>query len=390
MKKRRPELLKKEKKLFKRSRKRAQTFGKKYNSLKSGKTEMEDLLHKSYKPIVDPLKQIVENTLKDDIEHDASQSEIDKDGTEKKIMKRIKRKTMSDTPSTSNFTPESKIKRLKKNEKRMFSSSILRDDEGKKQASMNVSSEEDVSIIAPEAQSTQQPDRDSDIEYYESRRWDNNENESSSAIENMSVTDSRVLKNLGPISREYVKLLLTDRNNVVDNTYGVYFRNNNMMLGQSTFSIDKNENIYVDNKKIEGSPGILKLIFRRMPDDEMYGKADLDKYKSILQITNAHRKDFSSFGQMRGNKGHKYRHIIAPLFTQKSGTGITTDLLPEYKRVLKGSSHSSNIDYVHWNDANELVDRLRLLIASRDAGNTGVDNEILSILEELREEGIIV
>ncbi|KAK2577951.1 hypothetical protein KPH14_000747 [Odynerus spinipes] len=44
---------------------------KKYNSLKNGKTEMGDLLHKSYKPIVDPLKQIVENTLKNDIEHDA-------------------------------------------------------------------------------------------------------------------------------------------------------------------------------------------------------------------------------------------------------------------------------------------------------------------------------
>ncbi|KAK2577950.1 hypothetical protein KPH14_000746 [Odynerus spinipes] len=150
---------------------------------------------------------------------------------------------MSDTSSTSNFTPESKIKRLKKNEKRMLSSSILRDDEGKKQTSTNVSSEEeDVSIIAPEAQSIQQPDSvapeaqsiqqpdsDSDIEYYDTRRWDNNENESSSAIENMSVTGSRVLKNLGPISREYVKLLLTDRNNVVDNTFGVYFRNNNMM-----------------------------------------------------------------------------------------------------------------------------------------------------------------
>ena len=48
------------------------------------------------------------------------------------------------------------------------------------------------------------------------------------------------------------------------------------------------------------------------------------------------------------------------------------------------------INYVYWDDANELVDRLRLLLASRDAGHTGHDNEIASIVEELREAGLIV
>jgi ABC-type ATPase involved in cell division len=43
---------------------------------------------------------------------------------------------------------------------------------------------------------------------------------------------------------------------------------------------------------------------------------------------------------------------------------------------------------VYWNDPNELVDRLRLLLASQSAGNTGVSNEILSIFEELYESGI--
>jgi hypothetical protein len=35
------------------------------------------------------------------------------------------------------------------------------------------------------------------------------------------------------------------------------------------------------------------------------------------------------------------------------------------------------------------VERLKLLCASKQAGNTGVDNEIISIIEELREENII-
>lgn len=39
---------------------------------------------------------------------------------------------------------------------------------------------------------------------------------------------------------------------------------------------------------------------------------------------------------------------------------------------------------------NELVTRLNLLVSSQNAGNTGVNNEIISILEELRERKLIV
>jgi len=45
------------------------------------------------------------------------------------------------------------------------------------------------------------------------------------------------------------------------------------------------------------------------------------------------------------------------------------------------------IDYVHWD---ELMDRLRLLDASHRAGNNAHDNEMLSIIEELHEAGLII
>lgn len=47
------------------------------------------------------------------------------------------------------------------------------------------------------------------------------------------------------------------------------------------------------------------------------------------------------------------------------------------------------MDYVYWDDPNELVDRLRLLLAERAAGNPSHINEIISIIEELREAGIV-
>ena len=48
------------------------------------------------------------------------------------------------------------------------------------------------------------------------------------------------------------------------------------------------------------------------------------------------------------------------------------------------------IDYVYWDAPNELMNRLRLLDASHRAGNNARDNEILSIIEKLREAGLII
>ena len=52
--------------------------------------------------------------------------------------------------------------------------------------------------------------------------------------------------------------------------------------------------------------------------------------------------------------------------------------------------NDNKIDYVHWDDPIELVNRLRLLEASRQAGNNSHDPEILSSYEELREVGLII
>jgi len=45
--------------------------------------------------------------------------------------------------------------------------------------------------------------------------------------------------------------------------------------------------------------------------------------------------------------------------------------------------------YKYWDDPNELIERLRLLLAYESVGNTNHKNEIISIIEELREANII-
>lgn len=82
----------------------------------------------------------------------------------------------------------------------------------------------------------------------------------------------------------------------------------------------------------------------------------------------------------RGIRGVKHRLIQGRM---KRGNGIA---LPETMRYSK----NQNVSYTYWNDPNELVDRLRLLVASKSAGHSGHVNEIMSIIEELREADIIV
>lgn len=64
-------------------------------------------------------------------------------------------------------------------------------------------------------------------------------------------------------------------------------------------------------------------------------------------------------------------------FSQKTGEGLN---LTHDDRIVK---------YVYFDDCNELVDRFRLILSEKRAGNNSYDNEILSIVEELRERGIV-
>lgn len=52
--------------------------------------------------------------------------------------------------------------------------------------------------------------------------------------------------------------------------------------------------------------------------------------------------------------------------------------------------YTTNIAYEYYDDPNEICDRLRLLVMSKVAGNTNHDQEINSIIEELREAGTII
>lgn len=131
-----------------------------------------------------------------------------------------------------------------------------------------------------------------------------------------------------------------------------------------------------------GTPGLYQLIFYDKP---VYTPDDLKAYKTILETTNVHR---NALGHLKGTQRSKYMQIIRPLFSSREGAGLSKlKSLPTQNLDL--IYNEKPIEYVYWDDPNELVDRLKLLVASKQAGNTSQQNEITAIINELKEANII-
>lgn len=182
------------------------------------------------------------------------------------------------------------------------------------------------------------------------------------------------------ISQKYLDLFLNE-SSAFDNIYGIHEKNGKWFIGDGEFKI-LGKNIQIKNKIYEGSNGLYELIFKKKPCQKIYNEKDLKIYKDILEDTNAYRRSHDSTKQVLGNRGSKYKEIISKLLTD-----TTTPVSHTGNGLMQLSKKEK--DYIFWDDPNELVVRLRLLVASHQAGHNNHSNEIVSIIEELKESNII-
>ncbi|KYN00583.1 hypothetical protein ALC62_08642 [Cyphomyrmex costatus] len=302
--------LKDRERIAKQIAKTSDSIRKKYCALKTGKIDEDIALEKHFKPVVEPLKQIVENTAAEE---------------------------------SQPIKKEVNVTKYKNTKKRKFEE------------------EED----------------DDDDNYWMDNAWLQLTPSKQRTKESNVTSDSFNSASLEP------RKLYGDREKAIDHVYGVYLSENGTMLGDKQFDVDTNDFVIIDGVKYEGTSGLYELIFKRIPDDAIYTENDKLAYKSILLAINAHRRSHNADNPILGNKGYKYKNIIAPIASVR---------FKKRRKVipLAMTLNDNKIDYIHWDDPNELVDRLRLLEASRQAGHNAHDNEILSIIEELRETGLII
>lgn len=175
---------------------------------------------------------------------------------------------------------------------------------------------------------------------------------------------------------------------MTDVPFGVRNERGKLMLGKTRVYDDGNI-LSIGNHTFVKTLGLKELLYKKKPDLDVITDNDLQNYKLLLIDTNAHRRNFDPSKPINSNKGFKYMNVIRPMFKFSRINTTSQESLAHGKGIQLLKKVKKNTDYVYWDDPNELVERLKLLFASRDAGNTGLDNEIISIIEELREAGVI-
>ncbi|XP_043288807.1 uncharacterized protein [Venturia canescens] len=209
--------------------------------------------------------------------------------------------------------------------------------------------------------------------------------------EDISFEDDDSIKR-DDLSQNYLNMFDTVEKKELDTSYGVRkLQGNRLMIGNSPITFERNI-IRIGDKTFDQSEGLLELLFKKSPDESRITTNDRENYRKILNSTNAYRKHYIHDHAIRNDNSRKFKNIIAQMIDspmRKSSPTRHSERLGKSLPGYKIFKRNSTLDYVYWDDPNELVDRLRLLYASQVAGNASHVNEIISIIEELREAQII-
>ena len=193
--------------------------------------------------------------------------------------------------------------------------------------------------------------------------------------------------NLGPLAVNALLQAFTKKN--IDLVYGLYAKEGKFKIGSKEVNIEDND-IKVDNIIFEGTPGFWELVTSRDPNPENYTEEDLEKYRQLVILTNtAFRGNNPNINNPKASKSPKWKNIISHIWEQ-----IKKQKEEEYKEFEEDKdkpqpSTSGTGLKILPSDPNALIDRFDLLFSSKKAGHTGVRNEIVSILDELKRQGVI-
>ena len=288
----------------------------KHDALKSGIIERERYLESTFKPVVDPLKEITEKLDSSNI---MKTGKHDDDDSSSKVNTETISESISDEKEDGNLSEVSNF------------------EDG------TVKSESDDTITNPT---------------------------------NLSILGTDISKK-GKLSRQYlVKMLDSNQSNRRYHTYGARLENNGLMIGNAKLEIDDQDNLLIKGKRYPGSRGLFELIFK--PKPVTFTQKDLKTYKVICKSTNLHKKQYSPSGAIHRNSSVKYKTIISTLFPSKHARG---------SGMVMKNSYDTNV--IYYNNVNKLVDRMKLLYEAQRAGHTGVGNEMVALIAELRSRGYI-
>ena len=184
----------------------------------------------------------------------------------------------------------------------------------------------------------------------------------------------------------------------VDKTFGLHAKNKKFHIGDKPVTI-KNNDIIIEGKKYDGSPGLWELITSNNP--QKFTEEDYINYIKLLVQTNTiYQGNDPKNTKPKSSGGSKWNNLIGPIWEEIKPK-------KEKKKKKKRQQDPDEDDpqpgpsgtdpqtktpgggLILPSDPNALIDRFDLLFSSKKAGHTGVRNEIISILDELKRQGVI-
>ena len=207
----------------------------------------------------------------------------------------------------------------------------------------------------------------------------------------LGMTEEELIK-IGPIARKYIQSNLGRATTKA----GLYSEDDNLKIGYRPVKIE-NDDIIIDDERFKGTVGLWELITSKdIPDISEYSAEDLAGYITIMHITKAtYDKNNKRVG---GND--KMNKLIKPFVKalEKDGGEGLIDKIEKHFGFEEEYEVPASIPFTPTkgtglkilpSDPNALIDRFDLLFSSQKAGHTGVRNEIVSILDELKRQGVL-
>ena len=159
-----------------------------------------------------------------------------------------------------------------------------------------------------------------------------------------------------------------------EKNFGIRKKGIHHYIGDKHVIVKDNDIIIKETgERFEGTPGLWKLIMFKNPKG--YTDKDYDNYEYLMMKTNAiHVDDNPNNRRAKGNyKGYKWKYILSPI----------------WEKIKKKKEYEGYGVVVIPSDPNALLERLDLLLASQEAGHTGVRNELVSICDELKRQDVL-
>ena len=178
-------------------------------------------------------------------------------------------------------------------------------------------------------------------------------------------------------------------------TFGMYFKDGDFRIGDKKVDIKGND-IIINGITYIGTDGLWELIMKDEPQEGIYTEEDYLKYGKILKQTNAiYQGNNPNQNKPKSSKSTKWKYLIKPIWEdikkQKDEDETEDEEGDAYSLFDEDPQPGTSGEGLKIlpSDPNALINRFDLLFSSKKAGHTGVRNEIVSILDELKRQGVI-